>query len=30
VKDIARLLNDMMRAGVITDYALFGAPAQVR
>jgi hypothetical protein len=30
VKDIARLLNDMMDAGVITNYALFGALAQVR
>jgi len=30
VKEIARLLNDMIEEGVITDYALFGALAQVR
>jgi len=30
VKDLARLLNDMRAAGVITDYALFGAAAQMR
>ena len=28
--DLARLLNDMRAAGVITDYALFGAVAQMR
>lgn len=30
MKDLARLLNDMRAAGVITDYALFGAAAQMR
>lgn len=30
MKEIARLLNDMLEAGVITDYALFGALAQIR
>jgi hypothetical protein len=30
VKEIARLLNDMRDVGVITDYALFGALAQIR
>jgi len=30
VKEIARLLNDMLEAGIITDYALFGALAQMR
>lgn len=30
MKEIARLLNDMIEAGVITDYALFGALAQIR
>ena len=30
MKAIAQLLNDMMAAGVITDYALFGALAQIR
>ena len=30
MKEIARLLNDMTEAGVITGYALFGALAQVR
>jgi hypothetical protein len=30
VKEIARLLNDMLDAGVISDYALFGALAQIR
>jgi hypothetical protein len=27
---VARLLNDMVRAGIITDYAVFGAVAQMR
>jgi hypothetical protein len=30
VKDVAELLNSMRAAGVITDYALFGAAAQMR
>ncbi len=30
MRDLARLLNDMRAAGVITDYALFGAAAQMR
>lgn len=30
VKELARLLNDMRRAGVIRNYALFGATAQMR
>jgi hypothetical protein len=30
VKDVAELLNSMRAAGVITDYALFGAVAQMR
>ena len=30
MKEIAQLLNDMIKAGVITDYALFGALAQIR
>ncbi len=30
MKDVARLLNDMLAAGVITDYAIFGAVAQMR
>ena len=30
VKEIAQLLNDMSDAGVIEDYALFGAMAQMR
>ena len=30
MKEIARLLNGMMKSGVITNYALFGALAQVR
>ena len=30
VKEVARLLNAMRGAGVITDYALFGAAAQMR
>lgn len=30
MKDLARLLNDMRAAGVISDYALFGAVAQMR
>jgi len=30
VKEIAQLLNDMVKAGVITNYALFGATAQMR
>jgi hypothetical protein len=30
VKEIAQLLNEMTDAGVITDYALFGALAQIR
>ena len=30
MRDVAELLNDMRAAGVITDYALFGAVAQMR
>ncbi len=30
VKDVARLLNDLHAAGVISDYAVFGAIAQMR
>ena len=30
MRELARLLNDMRSAGVITDYALFGAAAQMR
>ena len=30
MKGIAQLLNDMRAAGVITNYALFGAIAQMR
>jgi hypothetical protein len=30
MENVARLLNDMVRAGVITDYAVFGAVAQMR
>lgn len=30
MKDVARLLNEMRSAGVIVDYALFGATAQMR
>ena len=30
MKEIAHLLNDMLAAGVISDYALFGALAQIR
>lgn len=30
MKELARLLNDMCGAGVIADYALFGAVAQMR
>ena len=30
MKELARLLNDMRAAGIITDYALFGAAAQMR
>jgi hypothetical protein len=30
MKDVARLLNDMISAGIITDYAIFGAVAQMR
>lgn len=30
MKDVAQLLNDMRAAGVITNYALFGATAQIR
>jgi len=30
VKELAQLLNDMRSAGVIRDYALFGAVAQMR
>jgi hypothetical protein len=30
MKELARLLNDMRAAGVIQDYALFGAVAQMR
>jgi hypothetical protein len=28
--EVARLLNDMMKAGVVSDYAVFGAVAQMR
>lgn len=30
MKELARLLNEMCAAGVVTDYALFGAVAQMR
>jgi hypothetical protein len=30
MKDVARLLNDMLSAGIIADYAVFGAVAQMR
>ena len=30
MKKLAQLLNEMVDAGVITDYALFGALAQIR
>lgn len=30
VKEVAELLNDMREAGVVDDYALFGAAAQMR
>ncbi len=30
MKQIANLLNEMVDAGIITDYALFGAVAQIR
>jgi hypothetical protein len=30
MKDVALLLNDMLSAGVITNYAIFGAVAQMR
>ncbi|MBN2554170.1 MAG: hypothetical protein JXB06_15435 [Spirochaetales bacterium] len=30
MKDVARLLNEMLAAGIITDYAVFGAVAQMR
>jgi hypothetical protein len=30
MKDVAELLNGMLAAGVITDYAVFGAVAQMR
>jgi len=30
MEEVARLLNEMIRAGVITDYAVFGAVAQMR
>ena len=30
MKEIASLLGDMIQAGIITDYALFGATAQMR
>jgi hypothetical protein len=30
VKGLAQLLNEMKRMGVIRDYALFGATAQMR
>jgi len=30
MKDVARLLNDMISAGIITDYAIFEAVAQMR
>jgi len=28
--EVARLLNDMVEGGIITDYAVFGAVAQMR
>lgn len=30
MKDVAELLNSMIKAGIISDYALFGAVAQMR
>lgn len=30
MKEVAQLLNDMIAAGIITDYAVFGAVAQMR
>lgn len=30
MKDVAQLLNDMLEDGVITNYAIFGAVAQMR
>lgn len=30
MREVARLLNEMLRAGVILDYAVFGAIAQMR
>ena len=30
MKEIAKLLGEMVEAGIITDYALFGATAQMR
>lgn len=30
VRDVARLLNDLRDSGVVSDYALFGAAAQMR
>lgn len=30
MKDVATLLNDMAKAGIISDYAVFGAVAQMR
>jgi len=30
VKDVARLLNDLKESGIVSDYALFGATAQMR
>ena len=30
MKELAQLLNEMQRAGVIRQYALFGAVAQMR
>lgn len=30
MKELAQLLNEMQRMGVIRDYALFGATAQMR
>ena len=30
MRDIAELLNSMKMSGVISDYALFGAAAQIR
>ena len=30
MKEVARLLHDMLAEGIITDYALFGAVAQMR